>query len=54
MTLVNWSANARPLRTADEKRAIQNNTPLLKKPYEHLHDKGNPQFAWNGAGTEKG
>ena len=31
MTRVNWLVNTRSLRTADERRAIQNSAPLLRK-----------------------
>ena len=36
ITRVNWLANGFPLRTADERRAIQNNTPLLRKSHVHI------------------
>ena len=36
MTRVNWSATIRSLRIADERRAIQNNTPLLRKSHVHI------------------
>lgn len=36
MTRVNWSATIRSLRIADERHAIQNNTPLLRKSHMNI------------------
>ena len=36
MTRVNWSVNTRSLRIADERRAIQINTPLLRKSHVNI------------------
>ena len=56
MTRVNWSATIlAPLRIADERRAIQNNTPLLRKSHVNVWmARETPQFSRNGAGAEKG
>lgn len=36
MTRVNWSVNVRSLKIASERRAIQNNTPLLRKSHVNI------------------